>query len=183
MIEKWPKVTSDYLGDYYIFRLRQDVSISPRTGRSHRFYILDAPDWVNVIPLTPEGEVIFVQQYRHGDESITLEIPAGMCDGRDGSALAAAQRELREETGYVAGQVVHLGSAAPNPAFLNNRCHSYLALDIQQIEPPQLDGSEDITLVTLPLARVREMIASGQITHSLTIAAFYYLDLYWRAGG
>lgn len=180
MIEKWPRISSQYLGDYYIFRLRQDLSVSPRTGRTHRFYVLDAPDWVNIIPLTSDGQVVLVQQYRHGDGSITLEIPAGMTDRRDASPIEAAQRELREETGCIAGRVIHLGSVAPNPAFLNNRCHSYLALDVQPIETPQLDGSEDIALVQLPLAQVADWIVTGQITHSLTISAFYYLEKYLR---
>ncbi|MEZ4518692.1 MAG: NUDIX hydrolase [Chloroflexota bacterium] len=71
----------------------------PRTGKEHSFYILEAPDWVNVIPLTPDEQVVMVRQYRHGTGTVTLESPAGMAD-HDGEALAvAAARELREETG------------------------------------------------------------------------------------
>ena len=66
MIEPWEKLDSQYLGDFRIFRIRQDTSLSPRTGATHRFFVLESPDWVNVIPLTPEGNVIMIRQYRHG---------------------------------------------------------------------------------------------------------------------
>jgi len=178
MIEPWEKLESQYLGDFRIFRIRQDTSRSPRTGAAHRFFVLESPDWVNVIPLTPEGNVIMIRQYRHGTEDVTLEVPGGMVDAADGDPSVSAARELREETGYEVEAIIHLGSVAPNPAFLNNQCHSYLALGVRPVHEVALDGAEDIAFEEIPLAAIPDLIRSGAITHSLTITAFHYLGLY-----
>jgi 8-oxo-dGTP pyrophosphatase MutT (NUDIX family) len=178
MVEQWEKLGSEYLGDFRIFRIRADRSRSPRTGQEHSFFVLESPDWVNVIPLTPEGNVIMIYQYRHGTEDVTLEVPGGMVDAADGDPSVSAARELREETGYAGEAIVHLGSVAPNPAFLDNRCHSYLALDVRRVADVQLDGAEDIAFVEVPLRDIPDLIRDGKITHSLTVAAFYYLELH-----
>ena len=178
MIETWEKLDSQYLGDFRIFRIRQDTSRSPRTGAAHRFFVLESPDWVNVIPLTPEGNVIMIRQYRHGTEDVTLEVPGGMVDAADGDPSVSAARELREETGYEVEEIIHLGSVAPNPAFLNNQCHSYLALGVRPVHAVALDGAEDIAFEEIPLAAIPDLIRAGAITHSLTITAFHYLGLY-----
>lgn len=177
MIKRWEKIRTEYLGDFRIFRIRADSSRSPRTGNVHRFFVLESPDWVNVIPLTPEGNVVMIRQYRHGTEEVTLEVPGGMVDPGDGDPSVSAARELREETGYEAEEIIHLGSVAPNPAFLNNRCHSYLARRARRAHAVQLDGAEDIAFEEIPLADIPGLIRDGAITHSLTIAAFYYLEL------
>jgi 8-oxo-dGTP pyrophosphatase MutT (NUDIX family) len=177
MIERWQKIGSELLGDFRIFRLRADHSRSPRTGESHRFFVLESPDWVNVIPLTPAGNVVLIRQFRHGTEDVTLEIPGGMVDEADGDPAVSAARELREETGYEAAAIIHLGTTTPNPAFLNNRCHSFLARDARWMVQPQLDGAEDIAFEEVPLANIAALIQNGTITHSLTVAAFYYLEL------
>lgn len=180
MVEKWNKIGSETLGDFRIFRLRADSSRSPRTGNVHRFFVLESPDWVNIIPLTPEGNVVMIRQYRHGTEDVTLEVPGGMVDGGEGDPAISAARELREETGYEPEEVVHLGTVAPNPAFLNNHCHSYLARNVRRVAEPQLDGAEDITFEEIPLDVIPDLIRNGTITHSLTIAAFFFLDLAGR---
>lgn len=177
MIKRWEKIRTEYLGDFRIFRIRADSSRSPRTGNVHRFFVLESPDWVNVIPLTPEGNVVMIRQYRHDTEEVTLEVPGGMVDPGDGDPSVSAARELREETGYEAEEIIHLGSVAPNPAFLNNRCHSYLARRARRAHAVQLDGAEDIAFEEIPLADIPGLIRDGAITHSLTIAAFYYLEL------
>lgn len=175
MVERWTKLKQEYLGEFRIFRLRRDQSRSPRTGQSHAFFVLEAPDWVNIIPLTAEGNVIMIHQFRHGTEEVTLEVPGGMVDGDEDPGISA-ERELLEETGYAADKVIRLGSVAPNPAFLNNHCHSFLAENVRRVASPQLDGSEDIRFEEIPMSRVPELIRTGVITHSLTIAAFYFLE-------
>lgn len=175
MVENWEKLSSEYLGDFRIFHIRQDTSRSPRTGQTHRFFVLESPDWINVIPLTPEGKVVMIHQYRHGIEGVTLEVPGGMVDNGENPAESAA-RELREETGYDAEAIVHLGSVDPNPAFMNNRCHSFLAINARSVGQKQLDGAEDIWYEEIPLEDIPQLIRSGKITHSLTITAFYMLE-------
>lgn len=175
-IEKWPKLGSKIRGDYRIFQLREDISRSPRTGREHSFFVLDSADWINVIPVTPEGQIVLIRQYRHGTEEITLEVPGGMVDATDGSPKESAARELLEETGYAAQDISQIGAVTPNPAILSNVCITYLAKDVHKVAEPQLEGSEDIEVELFDLKNIQEMIAAGQITHALTIAAFYYYE-------
>jgi len=175
-IKKWPRLGSKVEGDYRVFRLREDVSRSPRTGREHTFYVLDSADWINVIPITPEGLVVLIRQYRHGTEEITLEVPGGMVDAGDGSPQDSAARELLEETGFAAQSIKQIGMVTPNPAILNNVCYTFLAQDALKVAEPQFDGSEDIEVELFEPGAVQEMIASGQITHALTIAAFYFYE-------
>ncbi len=175
MVQKWEKQHSKELGDYYIFKLRQDTAVSPRTGNTHTFYALEAGDWVNVIPVTPEGKVVLIRQYRHGREEICVEIPGGMVDDGE-SPATAAQRELLEETGYAPEQIIYLGSVTPNPAFLNNQCHTYLAWHARPVQKPTFDGAEDIALEEVDLANLPTLVQEGYITHALVIAAFYHFD-------
>jgi 8-oxo-dGTP pyrophosphatase MutT (NUDIX family) len=178
MVENWKKLDSQQLADYRIFTVREDKRLSPRTGREHQFYVLEAQDWINVIPLTPEGKVVMIHQFRHGTAAITLEIPGGIVDEEDGDPAVAARRELLEETGYAAGDIIHIGSVDPNPAFLNNQCHTYLALDARRVQAPQFDGAEDIAVEEFDLAEVPGLIGNGRITHALVVAAFYHYDRY-----
>lgn len=181
MVEPWKTVDSEVVGQFRIFQLRRNRSRSPRTGQELTFFVLEAPDWVNVIPLTTGGNVVMVRQYRHGTAEVTLELPAGMVDATDDGPHVAAARELREETGYAAASYELLGSVTPNPAFMSNRCHTYLAGDARLVGPTEFDGGEDIVIELVPLADIPELIANGAITHSLTISAFHYYDLYRSA--
>jgi len=183
MIGPWKKLESRLLAEQKIFRLREEVFESPRTGDPHRFAVLDSPDWTNVIPVTPEGNVVLIRQFRHGVGDVTLEIPGGMADPRDRTIEDAAHRELREETGYRAERMIPLGSVTPNPAFLNNRCHTFLAAGSRPDGPATPEGSEEIEVETAQLAEIPGLIADGRIHHALVIAAFYLLDRWRERGG
>lgn len=147
----------------------------PGGGDERSFYRIDAPHWINVIPVDDRGDVLFVRQYRFGIEDFTLEIPGGMCDPGESPATAAA-RELREETGRRAGRIVELGWVHPNPALQGNRCYSYLARDLTRVGDPEPDPDEEFELVTVPLRDVAGLIADGSISHALVVAAFRLLD-------
>jgi len=147
----------------------QDAT-NPRTGKTLRRTVLDVPDWVNVVALTPAGRVVVVRQYRFGTARITVEIPGGVIDLGE-APEAAARRELQEETGYTAARWTALGPVEPNPAFQNNLCHHYLAEDARLTHPLELDPGEDIVVDTLAPDELVAAIRSGAIRHSLVVSA------------
>jgi len=180
----WRRESSEQLADCRVFKVRRDLSEDPRTGRTHDFYVIEALDWINVVPLTARGEVVLIEQYRHGTGELSLEIPGGMVDG-DESPLEAAARELTEETGYAARELVPLGRTRPNPAIQDNWIHTFLARDAEYRHEPVCEGTEHTVVRLVPLAQIPRLIAGGAITHSLVVAGFHLLSLYEKlsAGG
>lgn len=171
---RWEVIRSSRDKSYRVFSLRTDRAVSPRTGMAHDFFVLESSSWVNVIPLTPDEQVVMVRQYRHGTRDVTLEIPGGLVEDDD-TPEQAAVRELMEETGYGPGQVTELGSVHPNPAIQNNRCYTFLASGVMPQGEQHQDDREDIEVVLVPLNRIPSLIRNGDITHALVIAAFYRL--------
>lgn len=173
MVQKWNLVRSRRGPSYRVFSLRTDTARSPRTGREHDFYVLESPPWVNVIALNERGEVIMVRQYRHGVRKVTLELPGGLAEPPD-TPEEAAGRELLEETGYEAGELVLLGKAHPQPAVMDNYCYSYLAKEVKRRGEPRLEATEDLEVVFVPLERVMQLILNGEIEHAMVINAFFW---------
>jgi len=169
---RWRRLRSEPVGDFRIFTIRRDRIVSPRTEQELDFYVLDGADWVNVIPVTEEGNLVLVRQYRHGTEATTVEIPGGAMDPGDESPLAAARRELLEETGHAAAEWSDLGWVHPNPAIQSNRCWTFLARGARRVAAPRLDPGEDIEIFEAAPDEVRAILKDGRITHSLVVAAF-----------
>ncbi|HEX8500703.1 MAG TPA: NUDIX hydrolase [Pyrinomonadaceae bacterium] len=178
----WRRERSEAVADCRVFKVRRDISADPRDGRAHDFYVIEAPDWINVIPLTKAGEVVLIEQHRHGSGEISLEIPGGMVDPGEEPRETAA-RELLEETGYEAREVVPLGRTRPNPAIQNNWIHTFLAPDVERRGEPSNAGTEQTRVRLVPLERIPALIAGGEITHSLVVVAFHWLALAGRGGG
>lgn len=183
MPKPWPLVRSERGPSYRVFSIRTDTARSPRTGREHDFYILESANWVNIIPLTSDGKVVMVRQYRHGIREVTLEVPGGLVGPGD-TPVEAARRELLEETGYEAGDIRLIGVAHPQPAVLNNQHFAFLATNVHPTTTPHLDEGEDIEVVLVPLSEVQRKIAEGEITNAMVILAFYwYFYGQWKAAG
>ena len=175
MSRVWRRLSREEPIDYKIFGVRRERYESPRTGQALNATIVEAPDWVNVIALTPEDQCVLVRQYRFGTERVALEIPGGMIDP-DESPLLAAERELREETGYDAQRWTSLGRVAPNPGFQRNYLYTYLAEGCACAGPHALDAGEDIEVTLQPVSEIPKLIESGEIDHALVIVAFLKLD-------
>ena len=171
----WITLSTEVLGTYPIFELSRSRQRSPLSGREHSFLRLDCPDWVNVIAVTDNGMMVLIEQYRHGTDDLTLEIPGGAVDpGED--PRTSATRELEEETGYLAAELIEIGVVEPNPAFLSNRCWTYLALGCRENGTTHFDPSEEIAVSVAPVRDFARLIDDGSITHSLVICAFDHLQ-------
>jgi 8-oxo-dGTP pyrophosphatase MutT (NUDIX family) len=176
-VHPWKKVGTRKLADYRVYGVRSDTKVSPRTGKSHEFFIIEAVNWANVIPITTDGKIVMVEQYRHGSDTIELEIPGGMMDDGETDPVATAVRELREETGYEGQNARLIGRTFPNPAIMNNVCYTVLVENCVCKHPVQFDHTEDIHVVLVDPAEIPELIRSNKIGHSLVVVAFYYWQL------
>lgn len=180
MIKPWQVLGSRPIGDFRIFSIRSDRRVSPRTNKEHDFYIIDCVNWVNVVALTPDRQLVMIEQYRHGSNTVELEIPGGMIDPGDADPAAAGLRELREETGYT-GEGAHvIGKVFPNPAIMSNTCYTVLVENCRHTSPVQLDHGEDLITRLVPVSQIPGLVASGQIQHSLVVVGLYYFDLLQR---
>jgi ADP-ribose pyrophosphatase len=176
----WKRVSSDVYGDRPGHSLLREGFVSGRTGATIEALVIDAPSWASVLPLTSDGHVVLVRQYRFGTMSEVLEVPGGLVDPGEEPILAAG-RELREETGYRCERLTSLGSVSPNPAFMRNRLHYFVAEGCVLDGAQQQDPGEDIVVELHPLASIDALIARGALDHALAQLAFYRLALL-RAG-
>lgn len=172
----WQLIDSYEDRKYGLFSVAINRSRSPRTGGIHEFQVLKSPDWVAVIALTPDNEVIMVRQYRHGTGELSLEPPGGLAKA-DKTLEQSGREELEEETGYQAERLELLGWMHPMPALFSNRFYVYLAKDARPTGTLNPDETEEIETLLVPVDSIREYIRSGRITCSVMIAALYmFLD-------
>jgi 8-oxo-dGTP pyrophosphatase MutT (NUDIX family) len=170
----WTLLGSRQIAEYKILRLREDRYRVEPTREEADFVVCDSNDWALVIPLTRDGQVVFVHQYRHGVQEVVLEIPGGLLDDGE-SAEAAAARELREETGFAAARVRYLGRLLPNPALNTAACHICVAEDCVPVGDQLPDPLERIDVILRPVGEVPAMIRSGELCHAQVVAAFALL--------
>ncbi|TAL69429.1 MAG: NUDIX hydrolase [Bacteroidetes bacterium] len=176
-IQKWETVNNREIDNFKIFDLSWIRRRHPESGKEGEFVVLNSPKWVNIIPITKEKKVILIEQYRQGTDEITLEVPGGLVDLNE-EPVNAGERECREETGYEGkGKAVLLGENTPNPAFLNNKCYSYVWFDCELKYEQKLDSHEDIKVVLVPVSKIKNMILEGKIRHSLVLTAFFFYSI------
>ena len=160
-------------GDTYfegsILTLRLDTVRLPNGEEAKREAVFHRGA-VAILPLLPSGEVLVEEQYRYPHDRILLEIPAGKLDSADEDPLAAAQRELREETGYTAGRMIPLGEFIPSPAILSEKLHLFLALDLTEGERAP-DEDEFLTVRRIPLSELVSSVLDGAVPDGKTQAA------------
>jgi ADP-ribose pyrophosphatase len=173
---RWEILGTEPLQDCRVFRVTRSLVRSPSSGETHPFYSIEADHWVNVVPVTRDGHVVMVRQYRHGSREITLEIPGGIIDPGEEPAEAAA-RELVEETGYRAARVRPLGSLNPNPALFDNRVHTFLAEDVERVGDVMNGPLEETVVELVPAHEVPERVRRGEIDHALVVAALHWWSI------
>lgn len=181
-VEPWPTLGTRHVGDFRIFTLRSDIKVSPRTGRQHDFYVIHSVDWVNVIALTPDRRhIVMVEQYRHGSNTIELEVPGGMMDPEEQDPVGTAVRELREETGYEGESPRVIGTIFPNAAIMDNRCHTILIENCELRHSLELDHGEDLAVRLVKVEDLPSMVARGEVRHVIAVSALYHFEL-WQRG-
>ncbi len=180
MPDPWEKLSSEQIGDFRIFTIRSDRRVSPRTQKPHDFFVIDCVNWVNVIAVTPDDRLVMIEQFRHGSETVELEIPGGMIDPADESPLAAGVRELREETGFAGINARIIGEVFPNPAIMSNTCYTVCVEQCHESHSVEFDHAEDLVTRFVPVADIPKLVAAGQIRHSLVVVALFHYELLRR---
>ncbi len=174
MIKKWETISSENLIDLKIFNALKKKRINPVNERADDFIVLDSHDWVNIIPITKDNKIVMIEQYRHGSDSVTLEIPGGLIEKGE-EPRVAAERECMEETGYFgSSNAIQTGMSLPNPAFLNNKCYSYIWFDCEKKLEQNLDLNEVINVKELSIEEIKTYIDNGTINHSVILTAFLF---------
>jgi len=170
MQKQWKILRSVAKESLRLFEARYNYLINPRNGKEVEVVVLSGNDAVNVMAITTENKVVMIRQYRFGINDYTIEIPGGLVDeGED--ALLAAQRELREETGYSGKDWQYLGKIAQNPVFQDAYIHHYLVTEAEKTHPTEFDEAEDIELVEMNLEEVQKGLEICAFQHPHTVSA------------
>jgi ADP-ribose pyrophosphatase len=173
--QKWKVLSTREIFRSSIFRFRTDQCELPDGRVMPNYYVMEFPDWVNIVPVTEDNRIVLVEQYRHASGEVCLEIPGGSTDPRlNEDPKKAALRELVEETGYVPDDVRLVGRHRPNPAMQNNVMHTFVGTGCKLLEKTCFDAYEDIRVVTKPIPEVIDMVVSGEINHTIVVASLLY---------
>lgn len=171
----WKKKKTQLEADCRIFKIQRVTFEHEQRKSSGDFFVMDTPNWVHVVALTPENKIVMVKQFRFGTENLSWEVPGGLMESGE-SPEEAAQRELREETGYVGENAEIIAAISPNPAIQSNTCYFVLVRNAKKELEIDWDEHEEILTQNFPLPEVEEWAHSGKIFHSLTITSLFFLQ-------
>ncbi len=182
-VPPWEVLDSTYNYRDRWLALRSDTVRLPNGRVLTPFHVIEQPDWVTAIALTHDGKIVLVEEYRHGARQTVIELPSGIHD-TPGEPLATMQRELREETGFAAGEWVALGSFFANAPRLDNRVHCFLALDARKVAEPVLDEGEVLIAHEVPFADFLTDLQEGRrMLHGFQGGALWLLQLHAKSSG
>lgn len=176
---KWKILSTEYLVKRPWLTARRDVVELPDGRVNPEYYVLEYPDWVNVIAITVDGDMVLERQYRHGLGKTCYELPCGVIEAGE-TPLEAAKRELLEETGFAGGEWKPWMVLSPNPSTSTNLTHMFLAVGVERVSDQSLDSTEDIQVTVRPLSFVRELLENNQILQALMAAPLWK---YFVGGG
>lgn len=171
---KWKVLSSEYLFKDLWFKVRRERCETPQGKIVDPYYVYDFPDWVSIVPITEDGKIIMVKQYRHALGEVCPEIPGGCIDDTDPNPETAALRELREETGYVFDKAEFLGKISANPSTNSNIMYMYLARGGKKMYEQQLDHNEEIDVELWSIAEVKQALRDNKIIQSMHVTCLLY---------
>ena len=169
----WKLLSSKYLFKDNWATLRADSCQMPNGNIVEPYYVLEYPDWVNVVALTEDNQVILIRQYRHAAGEVILEVPGG-CIDKGETPEEAVRRELLEETGYTFSEVELLSILYANPATSNNKTHCFLATGGRKIQEQSLDSGEDIVVELVSVPQLKELIVENRFGQALHTSGIFY---------
>jgi ADP-ribose pyrophosphatase len=177
--ERWQKLREEPHATTRIFDVVKAIYRHPRRAKEQDFFVINPPDWVNVVALTPDGQLVLVRQFRYGINEFSLEIPGGVIDAGEDPVVAGV-RELREESGFVGATARLLGTVHPNPAMQSNRCHLVLVEQARRAADLEWDPDEEFEIMTRPVDEVYALAGTGGITHSMVMNALLLFAPHWE---
>ena len=167
-------LSSEYLFNDLWFRVRKDAYQSPSGKIVDPYYVYEFPTWVTAVPVTEDGKIIMLHQYRHALGEICIELPGGCVDDEDKSLEDAMARELLEETGYSFTSYEYLGKISPNPSTNNNLMHMFLARGGKLTGKQNLDKNEEIEIEIMTMSEVKKLLKENKIVQSMHVACLLY---------
>lgn len=171
---KWQILSSEYLFKDLWFKVRKDVCKAPDGRIIDPYYVYEFPEWVTAIPVTEDGRIIMVRQYRHALGDTSIEFPGGCVDDTDSNFEEAIKRELLEETGYTFTNFKPLGNISANPSTNSNLMHMFLATGGKKTAEQKLDHNEEIEIELLTIGQLKQLIRENKIVQAMHVTAFLY---------